>query len=81
MADANRDTGLYADYWCWSGTNSKGKTGVFPQAYIDLQSLKRQDAPVNRRLSRGRGLFGSRSTANAKGTPKSDTHSRGSAIP
>ncbi|KAK3991126.1 hypothetical protein QBC44DRAFT_214946, partial [Cladorrhinum sp. PSN332] len=33
---------LYADYWCWSGTNSKGKTGVFPSSHVDLSTLRGQ---------------------------------------
>ncbi|KAG7056976.1 SH3 domain-containing protein [Colletotrichum scovillei] len=31
---------LYQDHWCWSGTNSKGKFGIFPQSHISPQSLK-----------------------------------------
>lgn len=30
----------YAEYWCWSGTNAKGKWGVFPQAFLDPNSLQ-----------------------------------------
>ncbi|KAL6896522.1 hypothetical protein GGI43DRAFT_122760 [Trichoderma evansii] len=30
----------YPEYWCWSGTNSKGKWGVFPQAFLDPNSLQ-----------------------------------------
>ncbi|KAK3291131.1 uncharacterized protein B0H64DRAFT_420457 [Chaetomium fimeti] len=60
---------LYADYWCWSGTNSKGKTGVFPQSYIDLQTLRGQE-PKPEKKSRGRSFFGSRS----KGESSSKAH-------
>ncbi|KAK4199944.1 hypothetical protein QBC40DRAFT_175104 [Triangularia verruculosa] len=49
---------LYADYWCWYGTNSKGKTGVFPQSHVDLQTLKAQEKAAPRRPSRGLSLFG-----------------------
>ncbi|UKZ85126.1 uncharacterized protein TrAFT101_001000 [Trichoderma asperellum] len=28
------------EYWCWSGTNAKGKWGVFPQAFLDPNSLQ-----------------------------------------
>ncbi|KAK4183660.1 hypothetical protein QBC35DRAFT_418480 [Podospora australis] len=50
---------LYSDYWCWYGTNSKGKTGVFPQTHLDLQTLKAQAATgSSRRPSRGLHLFG-----------------------
>lgn len=61
--------GLYADYWCWSGTNTKGKTGVFPQSHIDLQTLRGQDSTVGKKQSRGRSIFGSRSKGD--GTTKS----------
>ncbi|EHK43264.1 hypothetical protein TRIATDRAFT_172578, partial [Trichoderma atroviride IMI 206040] len=30
----------YPEYWCWSGTNAKGKWGVFPQAFLDPNSLQ-----------------------------------------
>ncbi|KAF6830948.1 sh3 domain containing protein [Colletotrichum musicola] len=32
---------LYQDHWCWSGTNSKGKFGIFPRSHINLHSLKK----------------------------------------
>ncbi|SPN99624.1 uncharacterized protein DNG_02476 [Cephalotrichum gorgonifer] len=28
------------DHWCWSGTNSKGKWGIFPKSHLDLQTLR-----------------------------------------
>jgi hypothetical protein len=68
--DANDGTALYADYWCWSGTSSKGKTGVFPQSHINLETLKRQESAVKKRQSRGRSFFGYRSTASAEAGPK-----------
>ncbi|KAK4119501.1 hypothetical protein N657DRAFT_257006 [Parathielavia appendiculata] len=61
---------LYADYWCWSGTNSKGKTGVFPQSFIDLETLRGQESTAGKKQSRSRSLFGSR--------PKGDSTSKGS---
>ncbi|KAL2127593.1 hypothetical protein VTI74DRAFT_10448 [Chaetomium olivicolor] len=61
---------LYADYWCWSGTNSKGKTGVFPQSYIDLETLRAQESTASKKQSRGRGLFGIRSNSTSEGTSK-----------
>jgi hypothetical protein len=33
-----------SNYWCWSGTNSKGKTGIFPQACIDTGHLQEPQA-------------------------------------
>lgn len=35
-----RHKGLYQDHWCWSGTNSKGKFGIFPRSHVNLHSLK-----------------------------------------
>ncbi|KOS18369.1 hypothetical protein ESCO_002917 [Escovopsis weberi] len=28
------------EHWCWSGTNAKGKWGVFPSAFLDLNTLQ-----------------------------------------
>ena len=36
----NTSTGAYSGHWCWSGTNSKGKWGIFPQSHIEPNSLK-----------------------------------------
>ncbi|KAL1902483.1 hypothetical protein Sste5346_001464 [Sporothrix stenoceras] len=33
---------LYADHWCWAGTNSKGKFGVFPQSHIITKTLQQE---------------------------------------
>ncbi|KAI8679783.1 SH3 domain-containing protein [Fusarium keratoplasticum] len=30
----------YQEFWCWSGTNQKGKWGIFPQAFIDIGTLR-----------------------------------------
>ncbi|KAK3303809.1 uncharacterized protein B0T15DRAFT_402453 [Chaetomium strumarium] len=64
---------LYADYWCWSGTNSKGKTGVFPQSHIDLQTLRGQDSTVAKK-SRGRSFFGMRSHSGTDTTKGGSGH-------
>ncbi|KAK2613759.1 hypothetical protein N8I77_000649 [Diaporthe amygdali] len=29
----------HKEHWCWSGTNSKGKTGIFPRSHIEPGSL------------------------------------------
>ncbi|KAI3402152.1 hypothetical protein diail_81 [Diaporthe ilicicola] len=29
----------HQEHWCWSGTNSKGKTGIFPQSHVEPGSL------------------------------------------
>ncbi|KAL7806524.1 hypothetical protein V8C44DRAFT_198832 [Trichoderma aethiopicum] len=33
-------TWSYPEYWCWAGTNAKGKWGIFPQAFLDPNSLQ-----------------------------------------
>ncbi|OHE99506.1 hypothetical protein CORC01_05306 [Colletotrichum orchidophilum] len=44
--EAIRNVGwLYQDHWCWSGTNSKGKFGIFPQSHVSPQSLKEGSLP------------------------------------
>ncbi|KAK5998632.1 hypothetical protein PT974_01013 [Cladobotryum mycophilum] len=30
----------YAEHWCWSGTNAKGKWGIFPQAFVDTNTVQ-----------------------------------------
>ncbi|KAL5615378.1 uncharacterized protein BROUX77_001215 [Berkeleyomyces rouxiae] len=30
-------------HWCWSGTNSKGKWGIFPASHIDINSVAEAD--------------------------------------
>ncbi|KAF7544694.1 hypothetical protein G7Z17_g9744 [Cylindrodendrum hubeiense] len=30
----------YQDHWCWSGTNAKGKWGIFPQAFVDVNTVR-----------------------------------------
>ncbi|EJT77809.1 hypothetical protein GGTG_02914 [Gaeumannomyces tritici R3-111a-1] len=37
----------YPGHWCWSGVNSKGKWGIFPQTHIDASTL-REGPPADR---------------------------------
>ncbi|KND88744.1 hypothetical protein TOPH_06580 [Tolypocladium ophioglossoides CBS 100239] len=30
----------HPEHWCWSGTNAKGKWGIFPQAFIDPNTVQ-----------------------------------------
>jgi hypothetical protein len=34
---------VHQEHWCWSGHNAKGKWGIFPQTFIDTNTL--QDPP------------------------------------
>ncbi|KAJ9148906.1 Sh3 domain-containing protein [Pleurostoma richardsiae] len=34
----------YSEHWCWSGTNSKGQWGIFPQSHIEPNTLS--ETPV-----------------------------------
>ncbi|KAK1764258.1 hypothetical protein QBC33DRAFT_497839 [Phialemonium atrogriseum] len=44
--DTIRNIGwLYQDHWCWSGTNSKGKYGVFPRSHVNPDSIKEGGDP------------------------------------
>ncbi|KAK0391165.1 hypothetical protein NLU13_0666 [Sarocladium strictum] len=43
-------TWSYFDHWCWSGTNAKGKWGIFPQAFIDTNTLE-EPMGLNRAIS------------------------------
>ncbi|KAK2612701.1 hypothetical protein QQS21_001318 [Conoideocrella luteorostrata] len=36
--------GEHPDHWCWCGTNAKGDWGIFPQAYIDPNTVQ-DDSP------------------------------------
>ncbi|KJZ79231.1 hypothetical protein HIM_01382 [Hirsutella minnesotensis 3608] len=29
----------HAEHWCWSGINAKGKWGIFPRAFIDMDTV------------------------------------------
>ncbi|KAH7328318.1 hypothetical protein B0I35DRAFT_473047 [Stachybotrys elegans] len=39
----------YIDHWCWSGVNAKGKWGIFPQAFIDTNTIEELGATVTDR--------------------------------
>ncbi|KAI1130533.1 hypothetical protein F5Y10DRAFT_235441 [Nemania abortiva] len=34
---------VYSDHWCWSGTTSKGASGIFPQSHLDPGSIRLND--------------------------------------
>lgn len=67
------------DHWCWSGTNAKGKWGIFPKAFLDLKSLREGDDLSDRSSiisggttkTRGLGRFSSRRSDNRPDTPSS----------
>ncbi|CAK7213129.1 hypothetical protein SBRCBS47491_001697 [Sporothrix bragantina] len=51
---------LYADHWCWAGTNSKGRFGVFPQSHIITKTLQQETLAPLRPVKTGwstKGLF------------------------
>ncbi|KAK4450620.1 hypothetical protein QBC34DRAFT_349384 [Podospora aff. communis PSN243] len=49
---------VHADSWCWVGTNSKGKTGMFPKSHVDLRTLAPQKKPTGKEKRKDRGFFG-----------------------
>ncbi|XWW95129.1 hypothetical protein V2A60_003080 [Cordyceps javanica] len=42
---------VYPEHWCWSGTNSKGKWGIFPQAFLDTNTVQELSAVGSQRAS------------------------------
>ncbi|CAK7211538.1 hypothetical protein SCUCBS95973_001149 [Sporothrix curviconia] len=57
---------LYADHWCWAGTNSKGRFGVFPQSHIITKTLQQETLAPLRPAKTGwstKSLFKSGSSA------------------
>ncbi len=56
---------IFKEHWCWSGTNSKGKFGVFPRSYVLYDAVKeepvRPGTAKSKKSSRPR-LFGRRPT-------------------
>ncbi|KAJ3497044.1 hypothetical protein NLG97_g2199 [Lecanicillium saksenae] len=42
---------VYPEHWCWSGTNSKGKWGIFPQAFLDTNTVQELSAIGSQRAS------------------------------
>lgn len=43
--------GVYPEHWCWSGTNAKGKWGIFPQAFLDTNTVQELSAIGSQRAS------------------------------
>ncbi|KAK3944901.1 hypothetical protein QBC46DRAFT_437685 [Diplogelasinospora grovesii] len=39
----------YTEHWCWSGYNARGKWGIFPQSFIEPNTLR--EAPTGDRAS------------------------------
>lgn len=39
FADMNGRAVPYAEHWCWYGSNSKGKYGIFPQSHMEPNTL------------------------------------------
>jgi hypothetical protein len=44
--NTNRQLGSYPEYWCWTGTNAKGKWGVFPQSFLDHNTLQEVSSTI-----------------------------------
>ncbi|OAR01095.1 hypothetical protein LLEC1_05449 [Akanthomyces lecanii] len=42
---------VYPEHWCWSGTNAKGKWGIFPQAFLDTNTVQELSAVNSQRAS------------------------------
>lgn len=59
------------DAWCWSGTNSKGRFGVFPRSHVDEATLRDDARPLTAGGSGGGGFGGRRKKEGGKGSGKS----------
>ncbi|KAH7017360.1 hypothetical protein EDB80DRAFT_282552 [Ilyonectria destructans] len=78
----------YQDHWCWSGTNAKGKWGIFPQAFVDPNTVREAGGTNSDRVSilsseknkSGSVLsrFGTRKSNRSGGRPASVAGSTGS---
>ncbi|KAI1324159.1 hypothetical protein F5Y16DRAFT_381711 [Xylariaceae sp. FL0255] len=44
---------IFTDHWCWSGTTSKGASGIFPQSHIDPSSVRSMTAADAASVSSG----------------------------
>ncbi|ATY60405.1 RING finger domain-containing [Cordyceps militaris] len=42
---------VYPEHWCWSGTNAKGKWGLFPQVFLDSNTVQELSAVGSQRAS------------------------------
>jgi hypothetical protein len=45
-------TWLEKEHWCWSGTNGKGKSGVFPRSHVNLATVREEAVALPRPGSR-----------------------------
>ena len=43
LTGVEKKIGVEKEHWCWSGTNAKGKWGIFPRAFIDEASVRELD--------------------------------------
>ncbi|TDZ20222.1 hypothetical protein Cob_v006916 [Colletotrichum orbiculare MAFF 240422] len=67
---------LYRDHWCWSGTDSKGKFGIFPQSRVNPHSLKEGLAVSHAKRSQASGpmrLFSRRRQSSAASSLSGET--------
>jgi hypothetical protein len=65
----------YIDHWCWSGTNSKGKWGMFPQVFLDTNTMEENSSAGSDPMSvvsdeKKGGIFSRFSSRNKPATPK-----------
>lgn len=69
VSASNIRIGPYKDFWCWSGTNANGKSGIFPQAFIDIGTLRDSDGSGPSRADREGALNNERSKNTSLPTP------------
>jgi len=42
----------HPDHWCWSGSTSKGKSGIFPAAFLDHSTVQEPNGATGSRLDK-----------------------------
>ncbi|KAK3323942.1 hypothetical protein B0T19DRAFT_443394 [Cercophora scortea] len=55
----------YPEHWCWSGCNSRGKWGIFPQAFMQPNTMK--EVSTEPESLRSRNSWGSQAPQESKG--------------
>lgn len=70
--------GAYPEHWCWSGTNAKGKWGIFPQVFLEPNTVQELTAPASDKASilsseknKSSGLLGRFASRKQSGRPPS----------
>ncbi|KAK3687655.1 hypothetical protein B0T22DRAFT_405468 [Podospora appendiculata] len=64
----------YPEHWCWSGCNSRGKWGIFPQAFMQPNTMK--ELSIEPASLQSRNSWGSQAPLESKGRGVGSVFSR-----